>query len=317
MADRIVEYHEVGFDEFILSGYPHLEEAYWFGEGVRRCSARAACSPPMRPPPAPPPAPTASPRLPRRGGGIGRAMATRELSPARLASAEDALGAAEALARPIAEESASRDRLRTPPLEQLELIAGSGLLAIAVPPEHGGPGLPASVVAEVFRGLARADSSVAQLLLAHFVLLDTLAELPADHPTARLIFADVLAGAQLGNAAAERGTKHGWTHSTRATPDPTGGWRFNGRKYYATGSLGARWIAVSALVAEGHPVTGFVDPAAEGLTLALEDWSSFGQRSTFSGTVLLDGVHVPEELVLDRGPTDPDPGPPFTAPTTR
>ena len=21
-------------DEFILSGYPHLEEAYWFGEGV-------------------------------------------------------------------------------------------------------------------------------------------------------------------------------------------------------------------------------------------------------------------------------------------
>ena len=24
----------LGFDEFILSGYPHLEEAYWFGEGV-------------------------------------------------------------------------------------------------------------------------------------------------------------------------------------------------------------------------------------------------------------------------------------------
>lgn len=34
VTDRIVEYHELGFDEFILSGYPHLEEAYWFGEGV-------------------------------------------------------------------------------------------------------------------------------------------------------------------------------------------------------------------------------------------------------------------------------------------
>lgn len=34
VADRIEEYHELGFDEFILSGYPHLEEAYWFGEGV-------------------------------------------------------------------------------------------------------------------------------------------------------------------------------------------------------------------------------------------------------------------------------------------
>jgi alkanesulfonate monooxygenase len=34
VAERIVEYHDLGFDEFILSGYPHLEEAYWFGEGV-------------------------------------------------------------------------------------------------------------------------------------------------------------------------------------------------------------------------------------------------------------------------------------------
>ena len=35
VADLIAEYHDVGIDEFVLSGYPHLEEAYWFGEGVR------------------------------------------------------------------------------------------------------------------------------------------------------------------------------------------------------------------------------------------------------------------------------------------
>jgi alkanesulfonate monooxygenase len=34
VADRIEEYAETGIDEFVLSGYPHLEEAYWFGEGV-------------------------------------------------------------------------------------------------------------------------------------------------------------------------------------------------------------------------------------------------------------------------------------------
>ncbi|WP_179469598.1 LLM class flavin-dependent oxidoreductase [Mycolicibacterium vinylchloridicum] len=34
VANLIWEYHTVGFDEFILSGYPHLEEAYWFAEGV-------------------------------------------------------------------------------------------------------------------------------------------------------------------------------------------------------------------------------------------------------------------------------------------
>lgn len=34
VADRIEEYHRLGVTEFILSGHPHLEEAYWFGEGV-------------------------------------------------------------------------------------------------------------------------------------------------------------------------------------------------------------------------------------------------------------------------------------------
>jgi alkanesulfonate monooxygenase len=34
VADRIEEYASLGISEFILSGYPHLEEAYWFGEGV-------------------------------------------------------------------------------------------------------------------------------------------------------------------------------------------------------------------------------------------------------------------------------------------
>ncbi|WP_236791490.1 LLM class flavin-dependent oxidoreductase [Amycolatopsis sp. GM8] len=40
VADLIEEYHEIGIEEFVLSGYPHLEEAYWFGEGVRPELAR-------------------------------------------------------------------------------------------------------------------------------------------------------------------------------------------------------------------------------------------------------------------------------------
>jgi alkanesulfonate monooxygenase len=34
VADRIAEYYALGIDEFILSGYPHLEEAYQVGEGL-------------------------------------------------------------------------------------------------------------------------------------------------------------------------------------------------------------------------------------------------------------------------------------------
>jgi alkanesulfonate monooxygenase len=34
IADLVEQYAAVGIEEFVLSGYPHLEEAYWFGEGV-------------------------------------------------------------------------------------------------------------------------------------------------------------------------------------------------------------------------------------------------------------------------------------------
>jgi alkanesulfonate monooxygenase len=34
VAERITEYAALGLDEFILSGYPHLEEAWRFGEEV-------------------------------------------------------------------------------------------------------------------------------------------------------------------------------------------------------------------------------------------------------------------------------------------
>ncbi|CAM3422959.1 LLM class flavin-dependent oxidoreductase [Nocardioides dubius] len=34
VADLIEEYAEIGIEEFVLSAYPHLEGAYWFGEGV-------------------------------------------------------------------------------------------------------------------------------------------------------------------------------------------------------------------------------------------------------------------------------------------
>ncbi|RJQ83966.1 LLM class flavin-dependent oxidoreductase [Amycolatopsis panacis] len=34
VADRIEEYHNLGIDHFILSGQPHLEEAYYFAEGA-------------------------------------------------------------------------------------------------------------------------------------------------------------------------------------------------------------------------------------------------------------------------------------------
>ena len=49
IADRIADYHAIGIDEFVLSGYPHLEEAYRFGEGVTPVlRRRGLLAPPAR-----------------------------------------------------------------------------------------------------------------------------------------------------------------------------------------------------------------------------------------------------------------------------
>jgi alkanesulfonate monooxygenase len=73
VAARIAEYHAAGFDHVILSGQPHLEEAYWFGEGViprLRAAGLLADGPVPGPVPAPAggqptavPAPSAAPAL--------------------------------------------------------------------------------------------------------------------------------------------------------------------------------------------------------------------------------------------------------------
>lgn len=47
VADRIAEYYELGIEEFVFSGYPHLEEAYRFGEGVRPVLARRGLLAPL------------------------------------------------------------------------------------------------------------------------------------------------------------------------------------------------------------------------------------------------------------------------------
>lgn len=223
------------------------------------------------------------------------------------ATGEHALAVARALAAEIEPGAAERDRHRLPPLDALAAVADSGLLGISIPVAAGGPGLSRRTVVEVFRTLARADSAVAQLLLSHFVVLEGLRGV--DLPGPRRVVADALSGAQIGNATVERGTKRSIERHTRVEKDGDGVWRLTGRKYYATGALGARWICVAATDAAGAPHTVFVEAGSPGLELALEDWSSFGQRATFSGTVILDGVAVDDELVLPDGP-QPDPAPP-------
>ncbi|CDO33707.1 acyl-CoA dehydrogenase family protein [Mycolicibacterium porcinum] len=232
--------------------------------------------------------------------------------PAVLSTEQQALATADALAAELAAGSAERERSGASLLPQLRQVAESGLLGVVVPAEHGGPGLSAAVKVEVLRRLSRGDSAVGQLLLSHFVIGQAISGLGRQQPAPR-IYADILAGAQLGNASAERGTQTGLDRHTTVTPRGDGTWVLNGTKYYATGALGAKWIAVAAVVAgrEGETATVFIRPDQDGVTLDLEQWSAFGQRGTASGEVRLAEVVVDDELVIEEGAApDPVDGPP-------
>lgn len=47
IADLIAQYRAVGIDHFVLSGQPHIEEAFWFAEGVRPLVEKATQSAPQ------------------------------------------------------------------------------------------------------------------------------------------------------------------------------------------------------------------------------------------------------------------------------
>lgn len=85
------------------------------------------------------------------------------------------------------------------------------------------------------------------------------------------------------------------------------GFVINGQKFYSTGALFAHWVAVKALDDEGRQVMAFVRRAAPGLRI-VDDWSGFGQRTTASGTVLLNNVPVDADLVVPTWRLGQSPG---------
>jgi alkylation response protein AidB-like acyl-CoA dehydrogenase len=223
-------------------------------------------------------------------------------------SVDEALTTARAVAAEIAVGAVDRELNGIWPEDQLRTVGRSGLLGIIVPSEHGGPDLPQSTAVEVLRILSHADSAVGQLLLSHFVVSAAIRPLGGADPAPQ-IYADVLAGLQLGNATVERGTRTSIERLTTVARRPDGNWVLNGTKFYATGALGAGWLAVSARIPDTEPphaATVFVRPSDAGVTLNLDRWSSFGQRGTASGEVVFGQVVVDSAFVIDEGP-DPDP----------
>ena len=216
-----------------------------------------------------------------------------------LANDAEALQAAHTLADAARADVVLRDRERRLPWELVERFTASGLGSIAVPQAFGGPQLSYVTIAEVFRIISAVDPALGQIPQNQFGLIGLLQAAATPEQQQRL-FSSVLAGSRIGNGGPERGSKHTLDIQARLV-QRDGRWLFSGEKFYSTGALFAHWIASKALDEQGRPWLAFIQRGRPGLRV-VNDWSGFGQRTTASGTVLLNEVEVDENNLIPLWP---------------
>ena len=213
-----------------------------------------------------------------------------------IADDAEALAVAASLAGEFRAGASARDAERRLPRAELDRLSASGLLAVTVPAEHGGADVSTATLAEVFRLLAAADASLAQIPQSHFVYANVIRRQGTEEQR-KFFFAEILAGRRFGNAQSEAGTRHVLDIRTRLHPRPDGSYRLDGVKHYSTGALFADWIPVLARAEDDELHVAYVPGDAPGVTV-IDDWDGLGQRTTASGTVRLEGVEVPADRVL-------------------
>ncbi|MBL8322093.1 MAG: SfnB family sulfur acquisition oxidoreductase, partial [Acinetobacter sp.] len=183
------------------------------------------------------------------------------------------------------------------PFAEIELFSRRGLGGMRIPQKFGGAYVSHKVLAQVFRILNKADSSVGQIPQNQISLLH-LIDLIGSEQQKAFIFNEILQGKRLANGGPERHTKDTKTLAA-ALRIENGRYFIDAEKFYSTGSSFAHWLAIKAIHPEGHAVLALISSQAQGVEIT-DDWDGFGQRTTSSGTVKLKRAEIDPFLIFDE-----------------
>ena len=228
---------------------------------------------------------------------VAAPMARVEAPAHIIRDAQEALAVAQRLAERFRQEADERDRERRLPRQELDEFSQSGLWGITIPKEYGGAGVSFSTAAEVAAIISAADSSLGQIPQNHYYMVEAL-RLDGTEEQKQFFFQRVLEGDRFGNAFVEVGTKTVFDFQARLTAKGDT-YILNGKKFYSTGAVFAHWVPVVAKDDRGRIAIVFVKRDAPGVTI-IDDWSSFGQRTTASGTAVFEHVAVNAFDVIDH-----------------
>ncbi|MCL2898456.1 SfnB family sulfur acquisition oxidoreductase [Brenneria tiliae] len=234
---------------------------------------------------------TASPRAPQGVPGYPRPDKPAHI----IGSDEEAIDVARALAEQFAAGAAERDSQRILPRAELDAFSQSGLWSINVPKRFGGPEVSYATLTQVVQIIAAADPSISQISQNHLGIIAAIRSV-SDEAQQRELFGLVLQGVRFGNAFSEFNSKRAADFQTSFV-DNGDHVLVNGQKFYSSGALLAHLVPIVALDDQGRAWYAIAERDAPGLTV-IDDWSSFGQRTTASGTVLVENVKVPKSYLV-------------------
>lgn len=196
------------------------------------------------------------------------------------------------------------DRENTFPHDDLRDLAEAGYLRMLVPQSFGGLGLSLLEATRQQSLLAGAAPATALAINMHLVWTGVarLLHLRGDS-SLDFVLRDAAAGEVFGFGISEPGNDLVlFGSSTRAEPQPDGGYRFTGTKVFT--SLSPAWtrLGVFGLDDSGHEpflVHGFLERGTDGVEI-LDDWDTIGMRASQSNTTRLSGAFSPPEWVFGQ-----------------
>lgn len=196
----------------------------------------------------------------------------------------------------IAEGTVERETQRILPHEQIKWLKEAGFGAVRVPKEFGGHGVSQQQLFQLLIELATADSNIVQALRGHFAFVEDRLIAHRDYNQS-IWFERFVNGDIVGNAWTEIGAVEIGDVITRVTSNSQAKLEVNGQKFYSTGTIFADWIDLFAYDdVTDQNVIAAVSTKSKGISIQ-DDWDGFGQRTTGSGTLIVDHVEIERDHI--------------------
>ncbi|MFD6439253.1 acyl-CoA dehydrogenase family protein [Peribacillus sp. NPDC060186] len=204
----------------------------------------------------------------------------------------DYLEIANNLAKEFAKTAIERDKRGGTAKFERDLLRESGLLSLMIPKSLGGKGEDWKTVLQLTRELAKVDGSIAHLFGYHFLCL-----------TSVHLFGSPFQKEKLYKETAEKNLFWGNAFNPRdenlLLKQENSQWILNGKKSFCSGAKDSARLLISAKsTGFDRPVIAVIPTNRKGIIIQ-DDWDSFGQRQTDSGTVIFNEVLLKKEEVLD------------------